>query len=70
MQAHAAAGDPELREPIRREFTQLMDDVRRISGASREQVVELFAKGMLLNVAAALDLPPECYGPDTRQGAE
>jgi AcrR family transcriptional regulator len=61
MQAHAAAGDPALREPVRREFIKLMDDVRRISGASREDVVALFAKGMLLNVAAALELPPECY---------
>jgi AcrR family transcriptional regulator len=57
MQAHAAAGDPELREPIRKEFMQLMDDVRRISGAPHEEVVDFFAKGMLLNVAAALDLP-------------
>jgi AcrR family transcriptional regulator len=59
MQAHAAAGDPELREPIRKEFMQLMDDVRRISGAPHDQVVDFFAKGMLLNVAAALDLPRE-----------
>jgi len=65
MQAHAAAGDPALREPVRREFMQLMEDVRRISGASREEVVGLFAKGMLLNVAAALDLPPECYKPES-----
>jgi len=57
MQAHAAAGDPELREPVRREFMQLMDDVQRMSGASRGRVVDFFAKGMLLNVAAALDLP-------------
>ena len=57
MQAHAAAGDPELREPIRRDFMGLMDDVERISGAPRDQVVEFFAMGMLLNVAAALDLP-------------
>jgi AcrR family transcriptional regulator len=57
MQAHAAAGDPELREPVRREFMQLMDDVQRMSGASRERVVDFFARGMLLNVAAALDLP-------------
>ena len=57
MQAHAAAGDPELREPVRREFMQLMDDVERMSGASHERTVDFFAKGMLLNVAAALDLP-------------
>ena len=57
MQAHAAAGDPELRDPVRKEFMQLMDDVERISGAPRDDVVDFFAKGMLLNVAAALDLP-------------
>ena len=59
MQAHAAAGDPALRDPIRKEFMQLMDEVQRISGAPRERVLEFFAKGMLLNVAAALDLPQE-----------
>jgi AcrR family transcriptional regulator len=59
MQAHAAAGDPELREPVRKDFMQLMDDVQRISGAPRDEVVGFFAKGMLLNVAAALDLPRE-----------
>jgi AcrR family transcriptional regulator len=57
MQAHAAAGDPALREPVRREFMELMDHVERLSGAPRERVVEFFAMGMLLNVAAALDLP-------------
>jgi AcrR family transcriptional regulator len=57
MQAHAAAGDPALREPVRKQFMQLMDDVQRISGAPRERVLDFFAKGMLLNVAAALDLP-------------
>jgi AcrR family transcriptional regulator len=61
MQAHAAAGDPELREPVRKEFLELMEDVRRISGATHQQVVDFIAKGMLLNVAAALDLPPESY---------
>lgn len=59
MQAHAAAGDPDLREPVRKDFMQLMDDVQRISGAPRDEVVGFFAKGMLLNVAAALDLPRE-----------
>jgi AcrR family transcriptional regulator len=59
MQAHAAAGDPALREPVRSEFMGLMDDVQRIAGASRERIIEFFSKGMLLNVAAALDLPGE-----------
>jgi AcrR family transcriptional regulator len=61
-QANAAAGDPELREPIRREFMTLFDDVGRISGAGEEEVWDFMATGMLLNVIAALDLP-EKYMP-------
>ena len=56
MQAHAAAGNPELAEPIRREFTGLWEDVKRMSGASEDQVREFMAKGMLLNVVASLEL--------------
>ena len=63
MQAHAAAGDPALREPVRAEFMRLFDDVRRISGATPECVVEFMATGMLLNVAAALELPEEYVVP-------
>ena len=56
-QANAAAGDPRLREPVRREFMRLIDDVGRLSGAPDEDVWNFMAKGMLLNVIAALDLP-------------
>jgi AcrR family transcriptional regulator len=56
-QANAAAGDPGLREPVRREFMRLIDDVGRLSGAPDEDVRNFMAKGMLLNVIAALDLP-------------
>jgi len=56
-QANAAAGDPGLREPVRREFMRLIDDVGRLSGAPDEDVWNFMAKGMLLNVIAALDLP-------------
>ena len=61
-QANAAAGDPGLREPLRREFMGLIDDVGRLSGAPNEDVRDFMAKGMLLNVIAALDLP-EKYRP-------
>jgi AcrR family transcriptional regulator len=61
-QANAAAGDPALREPIRREFMRLFDDVGRLSGASEDEVWNFMASGMLLNVIAALDLP-EKYMP-------
>jgi AcrR family transcriptional regulator len=60
MQAHAASGDPTLREPVRQEFLRLREDVRRMSGASDEQVTDFLAMGMLLNVVAALELPDEC----------
>ncbi len=63
MQSHAAAGDPALREPVRKEFMRLMEDVRRLSGASDEQVVSFMATGMLLNVVAALELPEEYVPP-------
>jgi AcrR family transcriptional regulator len=56
MQAHAAAGNPELAEPIRRDFTGLWEDIKRMSGASEDQVRDFMAKGMLLNVVASLEL--------------
>jgi hypothetical protein len=63
MQAHAAAGDPALREPVREEFMRLVEDVRRLSGASDEHVASFMAKGMLLNVVAALELPEDYVPP-------
>jgi AcrR family transcriptional regulator len=62
LQGHAAAGDPGIREEVRRCFTHLFRHVERITGAPREDVVRFFAKGMLLNVAAALELPDEYCG--------
>ena len=61
MQAHAAAGNPDLAGPVREEFTGLWEDVKRISGASDDEVRDFMAKGMLLNVFASLelDLPVE-----------
>jgi AcrR family transcriptional regulator len=56
MQAHAAAGNPDLAEPIRQEFTGLWEDIKRMSGASDEQMYEFMGKGMLLNVVASLEL--------------
>jgi AcrR family transcriptional regulator len=63
MQAHAAAGDPALRDPVRDEFMRLFEDVRRMSGAEPDQVLEFMSQGMLLNVVAALELPPEYCPP-------
>ena len=60
-QANAAAGDPELRDPIRREFIRLFDDVVQLSGAGEEEVWNFIAHGMMLNVIAALDLPERFF---------
>ena len=59
MQSHAAAGDPALREQVRREFMGVIDHVARVAGVSRQKALEFVAVGMLLNVVAALDLPDE-----------
>jgi AcrR family transcriptional regulator len=63
-QANAAAGDPGLREPIRREFMRLFDDIGRLSGATEEEVWNFIAHGMMLNVIAALDLPERFFPKD------
>jgi AcrR family transcriptional regulator len=56
-QAYAAAGDPALREPVRRQFMRLFDDIGRLSGATEDEVWDFMAHGMFLNVIAALELP-------------
>jgi AcrR family transcriptional regulator len=57
LQSYAACSDDEVREVVRRRYAQLYDLVRELSGASRDELTQFFATGMLLNVAAALDLP-------------
>jgi AcrR family transcriptional regulator len=56
LQAYAACGDDDVREVVREEFTELYASVKRDSGASNEDIHHFFAEGMLLNVAAALEL--------------
>jgi AcrR family transcriptional regulator len=57
LQSYAACGDDEVREVVRRGYARLYELVRELSGASRDELAEFFAAGMLLNVAAALDIP-------------
>jgi AcrR family transcriptional regulator len=60
VQAHAAAAaDPAIRVPVRRRFIELLELSERRSGAPRELVLRHVARGLLGNVALALDLPPE-----------
>jgi AcrR family transcriptional regulator len=57
MQAYAACADPAIQAATRAGYKRLWALVERLTGLPVERVVEFFAMGMLLNVAAAMDLP-------------
>jgi AcrR family transcriptional regulator len=57
MQLYAACEDPDIRVAARAGYKELWTLVERLSGMPYERVVEFFAMGMLMNVAAAMDLP-------------
>ena len=56
MQSYAACDDPEVREAVRRGFRRLYTFVEAQSGVSHARIARFFAKGMLINVIAAMDL--------------
>ena len=57
MQIYAACSDPEIRDTTRAAYKKLWEMVERITGLPFQTVVDFFAVGMLMNVAAAMDLP-------------
>jgi AcrR family transcriptional regulator len=57
MQAYAACEDPEIRDATRTGFRKLWEQVERSTGLPYQTVVDFFAVGMLMNVAAAMNLP-------------
>ena len=57
MQAYAACGDEDVQRLVRDRFAELYHLVEDLSGASDEDIYLFFASGMLLNVAATLNLP-------------
>jgi AcrR family transcriptional regulator len=57
LQAYAACDDDEVRRVVRRRYVALYRTVAELSGADRERLRAFFATGMMLNVAAAMDLP-------------
>jgi AcrR family transcriptional regulator len=57
MQIYAACSDPEIRDTTRAAYKHLWEMVERITGLPFQTVVDFFAVGMLMNVAAAMDLP-------------
>ncbi len=57
LQSYAACEDPEIRAVTRAGFKELWLLTERVTGMPTDQIVPFFAMGMLLNVAAAMDLP-------------
>jgi hypothetical protein len=57
MQAYAACDDPDIRAATRAGFKKLWELTERLTGLPFQEVVDFFAIGMLMNVAAAMDLP-------------
>jgi AcrR family transcriptional regulator len=52
----AASGDPEIRAPVRQGFGRIVDFVEDASGVDPEQLSMFFARGMLINVIASMEL--------------
>lgn len=59
LQSYAACSDPDVRTVVREEWGRLYRSVVNASGASRDQIHQFFAEGMLLNLGAAVGLPGE-----------
>ena len=56
MQSYAACEDPEIRAVVRAGYGDIVTYVERVSGADKATVSNWFAKGMLMNVIASMDL--------------
>jgi AcrR family transcriptional regulator len=56
MQTYAACDDPDICAVARRGYGELVDYVQRVSGVDDVQLSEFFARGMLINVIASMDL--------------
>jgi AcrR family transcriptional regulator len=56
MQSYAACDDAEICEVVRNGYGDLVTYVERVSGEPPEVVAHFFAKGMLLNVMASMQL--------------
>ena len=57
LQTYAAAADDEVRAVAQQRYERLVAEITRLSGGADEEEVQAFcAKGMLLNVRAALEL--------------
>ncbi|SNQ46339.1 Transcriptional regulator, TetR family (fragment) [Frankia canadensis] len=77
MHAYAGCYDPDVRVTARDGFRGLWTTIQRVTGLPTEDVRTFFAHGMLINVAASMDLASLdeqwaqaiCSPPDTTAGA-
>jgi AcrR family transcriptional regulator len=65
MQMYGACSDPEIRDATRAGFAELFRFVDQATGLGTEEIRDFFAMGMLMNVAAAMDLPQICSEDDS-----
>jgi AcrR family transcriptional regulator len=56
MQAYAACDDPEICAVVRQGYGEIVEAVERLSGVDAERLSEFFARGMLINVVASMQL--------------
>jgi AcrR family transcriptional regulator len=61
LQAFAAASVPSLRPAIRQSFIDVMGDIRRLLGGDADEAALFTARGMLLNVLTALEVPADLW---------
>jgi AcrR family transcriptional regulator len=57
MQLYAACSDPDICEVARAGFIRIRDEVAHLSGAPGEDLHRFFSKGMLITIAASMDMP-------------
>ena len=57
LQAFAASSDPDVRAVAHDRYAALYAMVATTSGASEQALSQFFAQGMLITIAAAIDLP-------------
>jgi AcrR family transcriptional regulator len=79
LQGQAAAGEPAVRDALRRGFARLFAMVEREWGGSPQEIQSFFAHGMLCNVIAAMQIDDlqehwaevlSLAGPDPDPGAD
>ncbi|HEV2592282.1 MAG TPA: hypothetical protein VGU02_10365, partial [Gaiellaceae bacterium] len=72
LQSYAACDDPDICAVVQQGYGDLVTYVERVSGETPEIVAEFFAKGMLMNVMASMQLsnPTEPWAVRLLQGCK